>query len=201
MKKIFSVLVVTLFVVDLSISKGFSQKINRKKLVERHIVVNTKMDTLASLSIGNGGFAFTVDATGLQTFPEKYAKGIPLGTQSEWGWHSFPNTENYQFEETLTTYQFNGRPVSYSVQSTKDERAKKAINFLRQNPHRLQLGNLGFEILKKDGSKAQIEDIKDIRQTLNPWTGEIKSQFSVEGEKVEVQTYSHQQKDLISVKI
>ena len=56
------------------------------------------MDTLSSLSVGNGRFAFTVDATGLQSFPDVYAKGVPLGTQSEWGWHSFPNTNGYTEE-------------------------------------------------------------------------------------------------------
>jgi hypothetical protein len=34
---------------------------------------------------------------------------------------------------------------------------------LIQNPHRLQLGNLGFEIVKKDGSVAGMDDIQDIR--------------------------------------
>lgn len=72
-------------------------KINRKAVVQRHTVVLTKADTLASLSVGNGSFCFTADITGLQTFPDEYAKGIPLGTQSEWGWHSFSNNENYPF--------------------------------------------------------------------------------------------------------
>ncbi len=67
-------------------------KIDRKALVERHTVINNKFDSLSSLSVGNGRFAFTVDVTGLQSFPDAYAKGVPLGTQSEWGWHSFINT-------------------------------------------------------------------------------------------------------------
>ena len=66
--------------------------IDRKALVERHKVINTKFDSLSPLSVGNGKFAFTVDITGLQTFPLEYKKGIPLGTQSEWGWHSFIDT-------------------------------------------------------------------------------------------------------------
>ncbi|MDQ1087228.1 hypothetical protein [Siphonobacter sp. SORGH_AS_1065] len=73
----------------------FAQRINRQALVERHSVVTTQMDTLASVSIGSGRFVFTVDATGLQTFTAYYAQGVPLGTQSEWGWHSLPNPENY----------------------------------------------------------------------------------------------------------
>src|SRR5882757_1382413 len=72
-------------------------KINRQALVERHTVINKTADTLASLSVGNGAFAFTVDITGLQSFPDVYKAGVPLGTQSEWGWHSFPNDSGYHF--------------------------------------------------------------------------------------------------------
>ena len=69
-----------------------AQKIDRKALVQRHNVIITKADSLSSLSVGNGRFAFTVDVTGLQSFPKQYEKGIPLGTQSDWGWHSFIDT-------------------------------------------------------------------------------------------------------------
>ena len=55
----------------------------------RHTIVNQQYDSLSSLSVGNGNFAFTVDVTGLQTFPQAYANGVALGTQSTWGWHSF----------------------------------------------------------------------------------------------------------------
>src|SRR4029079_5433119 len=109
-----------------------AQPINRKQLVEKHTVINTTFDTLSSLSVGNGKFAFTVDATGLQSFPGLYANGVPLGTQSEWGWHSFPNPDNYSFIETLKYYKLNGRYVSYSVQLKEPERSKNAVNWLRQ---------------------------------------------------------------------
>lgn len=177
------------------------KKINRQVLVERHTVKLNTADTLASLTVGNGSFAFTADITGLQTFPEFYAKGVPLGTQSEWGWHSFPNTEKYRFEETLKDFDLNGRPVSYSVQVKEPERSKKAVDYFRMNPHRLFLGNLGFEITKKDGSKMLVTDVKDIQQELNLFTGQIHSQFTIEGEKVEVITYGHQQEDLVAVKV
>ena len=58
--------------------------IDREALVDRNSPQVTAFDSLASLSVGNGEFAFTVDATGLQTFPEMYTKGVPLGTQSQW---------------------------------------------------------------------------------------------------------------------
>jgi len=178
-----------------------AQKIDRKALVQRHTVINNQFDSLSSLSVGNGAFAFTVDVTGLQSFPEAYVNGVPLGTQSEWGWHSFVDTANYKFDETLRTYTLNGRKVTYSVQIKEPARIKNASDWFRVNPHRLQLGSIGFEIVKKDGSLATISDIQNIKQTLNMWTGEILSDFTVEGVPVHVSTFGHQQDDLVSVHV
>ncbi len=179
----------------------FAQKIDRKAVVERHIVKINKIDTLASLSIGNGKFAFTVDATGLQTFPDYYANGVPLGTQSEWGWHSFPNTGNYKIEETFKDLESHGRKVLYAAQWNEPKRKKEASDFIRQNPHRLQLGNVGLELYKKDNSLASPSDIQNINQTLNPYTGEIKSHFTFEGTSVDVLTYCDAKNDIITAKI
>jgi len=174
--------------------------IDRKALVERHKVVLTSTDTLSSLSVGNGAFAFTADVTGLQTFPTYYEKGVPLGTESEWGWHSFPNDKGYKFDQSLRDYDFNGRKVSYSVQ-VKTPGNKEAVDYLRANPHRLQLGNLGFVLLKKNGQPATIKDLRDIRQELNPWTGEIRSHFTLEGTAVDVVTVGHQQQDAVAARV
>ena len=191
-----------IFILMLLASYSISaQKINRKAVVERHQVVVTKFDTLSSLSVGNGRFAFTVDATGLQTFPDFYANGVPLGTQSEWGWHSYPNVNKYSIEETLKELDSHGRKVLYAAQKSFPERNKQASNFIRQNPHRLQLGNIGFELYNKNGNISQVTDIQNIKQKLNPYTGEIESQFLFDGQLVEVQTVCHQQQDLIGVKV
>jgi beta-xylosidase len=59
--------------------------IDRKALVARHNPVIRKVDYTAPLTVGNGGFAFTVDVTGLQTFGEQYYQnGIPLETLARW---------------------------------------------------------------------------------------------------------------------
>jgi len=179
----------------------FSQKIDRKAVVQRHNVVVTKINSLSSLSVGNGNFAFTVDATGMQSFPDAYANGVPLGTQSVWGWHSFPNTEDLKIEETQKTYELEGRKISYIVQLKEPERAKKAVEYFRVNQHRLQLGNIGMEIKKKNGSLAAAEDIKDIKQQLDLWTGTITSLFTVDDEPIKVITVCHQQKDIVGFKI
>jgi len=170
--------------------------IDRHALISRHNPINTKADTLGSLSVGNGHFAFTVDITGLQSFPEAYNNGIPLGTESEWGWHSFPNTNNYKFAETLKSYNIHGRERTYSVQLKN-----KAVDYFRENPHRLQLGNIGLELKKQDGSFAQTTDLRDIHQELLLYTGEIKSHFTLEGTPVDLSTIADPNTDAISTKI
>ena len=64
-----------------------AQKIDRRKLVKRHFVVNTKFDSLSSLSVGNGRFAFTVDITGLQSFPKEYEK--IMKNTFNWIWNNW----------------------------------------------------------------------------------------------------------------
>src|SRR5271167_2068945 len=76
--------------------------IDRHALVTRHNVELRQFDVNNPLSVGNGEFAFTVDATGLQTFPEAFEKTIPLGTLSDWGWHTSPNPNGW----SIDTFQF-----------------------------------------------------------------------------------------------
>ncbi|MDE6380950.1 MAG: hypothetical protein K2L11_10795 [Muribaculaceae bacterium] len=181
-----------------AISSGCSDRkggIDRYALVTRNNPHVTSIDTMASLTVGNGRFAFTVDVTGLQTFPETYTNGVPLGTMSDWGWHSFPNTENYRFEETLKEYDFGrGRKELYSVQFKDDDRKKAAADYYRVNPHRLHLGALGFQGLTP-------EALTDIDQTLDMWNGMIDSHFTADGKKTSVKTSVDPQLDLVAAEI
>ena len=68
-----------------ALSSMAQQPIDRKKVVERNNPHVTTMDSLNSLSVGNGGFAMTVDGTGLHSFSKSYSLGVPLGTMSDWG--------------------------------------------------------------------------------------------------------------------
>lgn len=185
-------LAVLLATVILAASCG--QKIDRHALVERNNPHLCAIDSLASLSVGNGRFAFTVDVTGLQTFPELYSAGVPLGTQSQWGWHSFDNPDNLRFDETLKAYDFGrGHEELYSCQ-LKEGRGKAASDWYRVNPHRLHLGVIGFAGLKP-------EDISDIDQTLDMWDGVVRSSFRARGTGVSVLTSCDPDADRVAVSI
>jgi len=171
--------------------------IDRKALVNRNNPHINAFDSLASLSVGNGEFAYTVDATGLQTFPQKYTQGVPLGTESQWGWHSFANPNNYRHEETLKNYNFRGKEEPYSTQFNEAGRPKEAADWFRINPHRLHLGIIGFEL----SDTADFKNISNVKQELDMWKGLILSQFNLSGKAVSVETTCHPQKDMIGVKI
>ncbi len=196
MKRILSLLIFVLFC---SCHKEI--KIDRKAVVIRHNVHLSEADSLNSLTVGNGKFAMTVDVTGLQSYPDFYEKGVPLGTQSEWGWHAFPAGRKYDISETDVEIEVNGRMVPYARQWPSDTPQGEAANYLRQNPHRIHLGQLGFIFFDSTGSRIDISKIKDIQQELDLWTGEILSTYTIEGEKVEVITLAGQKDDNVAVKI
>lgn len=176
-------------------------KIDRKALVSRHAVINTGFDTLGAVSVGNGEFAFTVDPTGLQTFPDYYKHGIPLGTQSQWGWHSVPNPEGYKLSEVYKNVAQHGRQVPYTYAFSGTGRQAAVSNWFRENPHRLHLGMIGFDLRKADGSAVTMADLSHIRQTLDLWTGEVRSHFEVENTPVDVITLCHPTQDMVAVQV
>jgi hypothetical protein len=174
--------------------------IDRYALVTRHKPVVRKIHPLSPLSVGNGEFAFTVDITGLQTFSEYYEEGMPLATQSQWGWHSFGNPAGYDVKNfPLTYYESHGRKVGclYSrVAGRKEE-----VQWLRSNPHRLDLGRIGLQWQTGTGEEVAPEQLNNVEQTLDLWRGIITSRFELEGEEVQVQTSCHPGRDLIAVRI
>jgi protein-glucosylgalactosylhydroxylysine glucosidase len=175
-------------------------KINREELVTRHNPVITAINSLDALTVGNGNFAFTVDGTGLQTFPDVYENGVPLGTLSNWGWHTFPNVEGYDLMEVTQIFESCADSIPYVYRYFEGEK-EPASEYLRQNPHRLHLGQVGYEIHKEDGSVITENDLKDIQFNLDLWTGEITSSFLVEDTPVKTRLFAHQDKDQIAVHV
>lgn len=175
-----------------------ADSIDRKALVERNNPSVTAFDSLSSFSVGNGNFAYTVDITGLQSFPKFYSGGVPLGTQSQWGWHSFANPQHYKIEETFKSYNFGkGHDEVYACQFRERGRPQKAADWYRVNPHRLHLGIIGFDF----DENIRPADVTGIRQNLDLWKGLITSRFTVKGSPFNVQTTCHPSLDMIAAKV
>lgn len=171
--------------------------LDRQAIVRRHHPVLTHPHPLSPMSLGNGEFGFSADITGLQTFPEHY--DVPLGTQSNWGWHYTGGRGKYTADDIrFQLFDTYGRQVPYPM---FPEDREDAYHWLRQNPHRLQLGRIAFRLLKEDGSQAQIGDLADIRQELNLWEGILYSRFTLEGIPVSVQTCCHPEWDTIALRV
>ncbi|MDT8301012.1 MAG: hypothetical protein RQ760_05965 [Sedimentisphaerales bacterium] len=213
MKRILAQFAAVLFVINIVLfpakaaySKGRSNilpdhRIDRQALVRRNNVILKKADPLNPLSVGNGEFAFTADITGLQTFGEYYEKGMPLGTQSQWGWHTMPNPEGYKLSDILENYTVASRKVPYASGSGSSRGYSPAATWLRSNPHRMHLGKIGLRLQKSDGSSAGINDLTNTYQSLDLWTGLLTSRFEVEAQPVKVLTVCHPERDLLAVRI
>lgn len=170
--------------------------IDRRQLVRRHNPVVTAVDSLAPLSVGNGEIAFTADVTGLQTFTAPYESGMPLCTQSQWGWHSFPPLPGKTARDlVLEEYETAGRRVGYA---TRREGQEQLWDWLRENPHRLHLGRVGLRMRHADGRPVKLEELTSVRQELDLWTGLLESRFQIDGREVAVTTACHPDEDVLA---
>ncbi len=190
-------------------------EINRQAVVSRNNPVITEADPLASLTVGNGHFATTVDVTGLQSFPFDYEAGVPLTAMSDWGWHKFENTSALMRSETEKSFDLgHGHQEVYAVEykqksvvgsSAADSiaalRRVAATDYFRVNPHRLNLGAIGLDMKHADGSKVELKDLTDIRQELQPYDGKIESHLAVDGFPVDVTTAALQDRDAVIYRI
>ncbi|MEO5960300.1 MAG: hypothetical protein ABIZ49_12085, partial [Opitutaceae bacterium] len=183
-----------LFLAALLPTIGANAAIDREALVHRHDIRVAKVDPEASLSVGNGDFAFTVDATGLQTFESlHYREGIPLETLSTWAWHSFPNVDGLKLTDAMAPSDFHGRPVPYA--SLQESPAGK---YFRENPHPIPLGQISL-VLK--GQPVAPEALSAIDQKLDLWTGVIRSTYTLAGQPVVVETAAHSALSQVAVRL
>jgi hypothetical protein len=173
--------------------------IDRRALVSRHNPHLTNVDLLSPLSLGNGEFAFTADVTGLQTLPRLYANAMPLCTMSQWGWHTSPLPATMSSRMLLPKlYDTHGRRVGYYTSSAGQT---ELYNWLRENPHRLHLGQIGLCLMGAKEQNIELSDISGIDQQLDLWRGVLTSRFRLFGEPVSVTTAVHPTRDLLAVVI
>ena len=186
--------------VSLAVPVSARTPIDRRALVTRHKVVLHEFDANNPLSVGNGEFAFTADATGLQTFADAFTNTIPLGTLSQWGWHSSPNPDGWS-NETFHFKEFDvfGRKVGCN--DVPGNKQTPETRWLRANPHRLHLGQIGFLLTHVDGKPTETNDLSDIEQTLDLWNGILHSRFKFDGQPVDVETVCGFNRDLLAVRV
>lgn len=175
-----------------TVRTAFRHAIDRHALVTRHNVLLTSFDGERPLQVGNGEFAFGMDITGLQTF-------APFNTMSQWGWHSgsLPSGQHIEdFEGQV--WDTHGRSVRYPME---DSQRPELSTWLASNPHRLNLGRIGFVLTKLDGTTALQSDLRNTRQTLDLWNGLVTSRFELEGQPVTVTTACHADLDAVAVRV
>lgn len=180
--------------------------IDRYALVSGHSPVLEKADDASPLTVGNGELAFTADVTGLQTLYREYLDTCPLCTMSQWGWHTKPvSEERYDYtlkDLVMTEFDYNGRTVVYPKNPKPGN--EEVYEWLRKNPHRLNLARIGFEYKNEEIAAERIEGI---RQELDLYGGILKSRFALEGVECQVETacdngYSSEENyDTIGIKV
>lgn len=174
--------------------------INRHELVSRHNPILEEIDVSSPLSVGNGELAFTADVTGLQSLYNEYKETLPLCTMSTWGWHTKPVSQDrheYTLDDlVMTEYDFNGRTVRYPKKKITGN--EEVYDWLRHNPHRLNLGRIGFQY---KGAQINIGDLSDIHQELRLYEGVLVSDFKIQGVACHVETTCDSCKETIGVKV
>ncbi|MHC6231641.1 hypothetical protein ACX5I6_19050 [Arthrobacter sp. MMS24-T111] len=195
---------------------GSTVPIDRKALVSRHNVSQRTLDPRSPVSVGNGEFAFTMDLTGVQTFPAEYpvgarddalAPGTLLGTLSQWGWHSRPAEEPYGLAGSTVSYDSPRGPVPYvdmvgDIVNDRETGTSAAETWLRANPHRLDLARIGFMLAPGPTEQAiSRTDLAGTGQTLDLWTGTVHSGFTLGGRPVNVLTACHPRRDELGLHV
>lgn len=172
--------------------------IDRHALVTRHNPVIRQVDVDAPLTVGNGGFAFTADITGLQTFAGEYHRlGVPVETESRWCWVTDSNPQNYTLADASKDFtQADGKVIPYPT-----KQSSPAGDWLRKNPRIHPLGQITLDWKKEDGTPFTSRDIQQPEQTLDLWAGVITSRYQLGDVPVTVTTACAPGSDCVAVKI
>jgi len=172
--------------------------INREALVRRNSPHYQEAHPEAPLTIGNGGFAFTADITGLQTFGEAYqARSMPLETLSRWAWIEDANPQEYTLADASKPYrQADGSTLAYPT-----EASSPAGLWLRRNPRDFPLGVVSLCWAKPDGTPFSLADVAEPEQELDLWTGVLSSRFRLGGQPVSVRTSCAPDADQLAVEL
>ncbi|KAH0578913.1 hypothetical protein H2248_003103 [Termitomyces sp. 'cryptogamus'] len=171
------------FILTLSALTNGLPSIDRQSLVRRFNPTRngSSLSATTPMQVGNGNFAFGVDVTGLQTL-------LPFATMSSWGWKNdtLPAGMTIQDVEDYkgVSWYNHGRLVQYDFGGGGVEQ------WLISNPNRVNLGRIGLVLYSVEGEKLSItgDDLTNVEQELDLWTGKLASRFSFQGETITVET-------------
>jgi hypothetical protein len=172
--------------------------IDRHALVRRHNPVLHAADPFSPLSVGNGEFAFTADITGLQSFLPKEPGATPLCTMAQWGFHSYPETKGFARNPARLRRSYFNAERGTGGYMTDPAGQERLYRELRINPHRLNLGRIGFIL---EGKELSAQQVSDIEQILDLWSGELRSSFLYRELPVQVLTLCHPTEDILGIRI
>jgi len=115
---------------------------------------------------------------------------------SQWGWHTRPLPSSLESQKLRPKfYDTYGRQVGYN---TSSEGQTELFNWLRENPHRLHLGQIGLCLGE---TEIDPDGISEINQELDLWRGVLNSKFKIFGEPTSVTTAVHPEHDLLGIVI
>lgn len=195
--------------------------IDRAAVISRHDVVVSRANSGAInasdvLTVGNGAFAFSADASGLQTWNDTYGLYFDLNTLSDWMFHSMPfdrstpsgaiqayTSYNFSYYNTPIDGSGNTRSVPYI---TNNNASSDVTTWLHNNPHRLSLAQISlrqFDASARSTSTLDISDAVDMSQRLALFNGELSSSFSLSssGCAASILTTVHPVVDLLSTRV
>lgn len=175
-------------------------KINRYELVSRHNPQQTKANENSPLSVGNGNFAYTADITGMQTLYDDYGTTLPLCTMAQWAWHTKPAGRDrfgYTLDDVeMTEYPYLGRSAAYAVERKAGN--EEVYDWVRQNPHKLNLARIG---LVSGGDQISSDRITNISQELKLYDGILDSRFRIDGTDCHVMTAADAKTDTVAFQV
>ena len=186
-----------------AVAGGSSQPepIDRRALVARHAIEGSAQDLMM---VGNGEFAFNADFTGLQSFNQP-------GIFAHWGWHTPPLPDGKHHNLHACSPKWEATILSNGIATKLDVPATVKVGndtvplhwWMATNPHRMNLGVLGFEFRKADGAVAKQDELAPAsrKQRLDLWTGLLTSEYALGSVPVKVQTCVHPKLDAVAVRV
>lgn len=164
-----------------------SQHIDREALVARHHIQSG--DIKQVMALGNGGFCFGVDGTGLQTFGGNM--------MADWAWHSWPLPEGASMKDVPETGTIETGRLTGEMEKAawRDD----VSSWMFQNPHKFNMGRL--RLIDGDGNPIDSIRITNMSRILDLWKGVHTTTFNLDGTAVIVSTLVHPELDMVTTRI